>query len=96
MKASELYEGTEAPLSKAQMDFIIHQLQQRPIDDLNFEVVKLQGKYAIIENSSKVIVYVTYDEDEADSICDHFNHDKDVGKDSLIQSLITNRKKYNI
>lgn len=96
MRAYELFEGSEVPFTKAQMDFIIHTLSNRPVDELEFETVYVSNLYTIIEKSSNVIVYQTPDEDDADHLCDEFNQDKDIGKDALVQSLITNRKKYQI
>lgn len=96
MRAIEIYEAESIGLTKAQMEYILHTLSNRPNEQLNFEVIVLSGLYTIIENSSKVIVIQTRDEDEADQLCDEFNHDKDTGKDALVQSLITNRKKYQI
>lgn len=96
MRAYQIFEGSESSLTKAQMDFIIHTMQTRPIDSFTYEAIKLGNKFLIIETSTNVIVYETRDESEADELCDQFNHDKDMGKDALVYSLKTNRKKYNI
>lgn len=96
MRAYHIFEGEESPLSKAQMDFIIHTMQTRPVESFTYETIKLGSKFLIIENTTNVIVYETTNEEEADDLCDQFNHDKDMGKDALVYSLKTNRKKYNI
>ena len=95
MRAVEIFEGKREKLSAAQMEFLIHQMQIKQPEDFNYEVIFLDGKYLIVETTTNIVVYETNDEAEADEYCDHFNHDKFVGKDALVFSLKKNKEKYS-
>lgn len=61
------------------------------IDPANLEfVVKKTGDHLTLqEMTTKIIIFKTTDEAYADETCDNFNHDKDAGKDALINAIKT-------
>lgn len=95
MRASKIFEGQKEKVSRHVMDDLISRVENTPPDEITYEVVKVGSMYMVIENSSNIIIFDTPSETEADSTCDHFNHDKDVGKDALIYSLNKNREIYS-
>ena len=56
---------------------------------LDFEVKKSGDHWTLYEKNLDIIIFKTFDENYADETCDNFNHDKDVGKDALINAIKT-------
>lgn len=95
MRASKIFEGQKEKVSRHVMDDLISRVENTPPDQITYEVVKVGSTFMVIESGSNIIIFDTPSENEADSTCDHFNHDKDVGKDALIYSLNKNREIYS-
>lgn len=96
MRWNEITETEEFDMDPAEMDKLITDIENKNPDDFTYVVYDMGNKFIVVEQDSNIIVHETTDEDEADALADHFNADKDEGKDALVHSLYVNQRKYNL
>lgn len=94
MRWHELHEKIGPIENQEQFDYIFGKVTKTSSKFFHYRVEQLMDGYAIVEDRTDLVVYKSSDLDEIDYLCDHFNNDKEEGKEALMHALKVNKEKY--